>query len=128
MEDTIRREIKTAATFSIFWCCHSAVSRAVAEEIDIALASHKPIVLFRLCKVSVPPSLSEFQWINHSTTAIHSCLDHKLSDDVSAVDYESLVPFVPRGRPGGMIPIMAGILDLAEDGQVQNVIKKAKEL
>lgn len=76
----IQEAIQRAPVFLLFWCCHCEQSTSVAEEIGIALADeNKLMVPVRLCKCSVPRSLSDRQWIDLREYAKHPCTGYCLA-------------------------------------------------
>lgn len=145
--DAIREAIEASASVAIFWCCHSAGSKEVAAELDIAIAASKPLAPFLLCGQHVPSPLDEYQWIDFANTVSHSCVVHA-AGEIEAAPYEDFDPAWEQALRRNRLPAQGGgakfgtglsggdwrqwkpgfvhILDLAEDGSLQTKISESR--
>src|ERR1043166_3304149 len=58
--------ISSSAVFLLFWCQHSAASKAVEKEYRLAVCAQKRIVPVLLDITPLPAELREFQWVDLS--------------------------------------------------------------
>jgi hypothetical protein len=85
-ESRLRQAITQSKSLLVVWCCHSAESKWVAEEIKLAYEHSIPIIPVVVC--SVPPSkgVSKFQWIDMKTLIVHKCKPHEDDVELSLID------------------------------------------
>jgi hypothetical protein len=75
-KDAIGRGIQKADYFVLLWCCHSAQSEQVAEEIRAAIGTAKSFLPILLCPIDVPSPIDQYQWVDLRFNFVHSCNDH----------------------------------------------------
>lgn len=93
---TITNALHSSSTVVVLWCCHSAQSKWVSREVEIAVAAAKPLVPVLLCPFPVQPPLDEYQWIDYRDSVRHDCVAHAPGEPESnqALD---LANFLNRG-------------------------------
>jgi hypothetical protein len=75
-KESLQKSIRSSQTILLLWCCHSAASRWVANEINLAFKERKVLAPVMLCSSPMPKLLSEFQWIDFSSLVSHECVTH----------------------------------------------------
>jgi DNA-directed RNA polymerase subunit RPC12/RpoP len=75
-EEKLTDAVSNSSVFVLCWCCESKKSQFVAKEISIALADkNRKLVPVLFCSTTLPPNLSDRQWIDLRGRIVHSC-DH----------------------------------------------------
>ena len=97
--------------FLLFWCRHSARSRAVASECQQAVAFQKRIVPILLDSTPLPSHLAEYQWVD-IRTAVGAHEDE-------CVEVENSIPNILPGRSSE--PIRFTRLVVSQPNQAQLV-------
>jgi hypothetical protein len=70
----INKAVSGSAVFILCWCCESAKSKMVKQEIGMAIrVPDKLLVPVRLCSMPMPPKLTDRQWIDLQGQIVHSC-------------------------------------------------------
>jgi len=79
-EESLRQALDESKRLVVLWCCHSARSNYVSQEIKHANDSEKPIVPVLLCSYPTVVPLSNYQWIDTAGILKHDCDGHEFSD------------------------------------------------
>ena len=70
-EPQLMTALAEAKLFIVFWCHHSADSLYVQKEVAYAVNNGKDVLPLKLDATQITGDLSEYQWIDLSTTNIH---------------------------------------------------------
>jgi hypothetical protein len=101
-------------TVVVFWCCHSALSTAVADELRRAWHLSLPIVPVLMCNTFVPAPLREIQWIDLSAVVSHRCKRHRRqAPPMGSVDLSAFILLTGRAAPRLGIELESVFKDLS---------------
>jgi hypothetical protein len=74
--ERIADAIHNSSTVVILWCCHSARSTFVIDEVNQAMEAFNSLVPVLLCSFPVSPPMADYQWIDCRELVRHTCQDH----------------------------------------------------